>query len=262
MPFAEGAGEGQAVLEAFRQGLNKLGWAEDRNIRIDARWGAGNVERTSAYATELVGLSPDVILAYFNAQLAPISRQTRTIPIVFVGASDPVGAGYVASFARPGGNITGFTLYEPSLAGKWLEILRELVPGIARVAVMVNPHTAILGGTFYSQAFAAASRIMSIVTAKVQSVAEIESAIASLGQQPNSSLIVAPDTFTETHGQLIVSLAARHRVPTVFAIGHFPTTGGLVSYGPNTHDAVRRAASYVNRILRGEKPADRRFKHP
>jgi putative ABC transport system substrate-binding protein len=153
-PFTEGDADGQRAIEAFRRGLQESGWTENLNIRIDIRWGGGNVGRTRAYAAELVALSPEVIFAYFNAQLAPLSRATRTIPIVFVGASDPVGAGYVASLARPGGNITGFTLYEPSLAGKWLEVLKEIAPGIARVGLMVNPDTAILHGTFYSNAFA------------------------------------------------------------------------------------------------------------
>jgi putative ABC transport system substrate-binding protein len=225
---------------------------------MDNRWGAGDVERTRGFAAELVGLPSEVIFAYFNAQLAALSRETRTIPIVFVGASDPVGAGYVASIARPGGNITGFTLYEPSLAGKWLAILKELVPEIRRVALLVNPDTAILRGAFYSTAFAASASALSIepITATVRSSADIEATIKSLGQQPGSGLIVAPDTFTETHGELIVSLTAHHHIPTVYAINRFVKKGGLVSYGPNVRDAVQRAASYVDRILRGESPAE------
>ena len=158
-PFTEGDVEGQALFAVFRQGLRELGWA---NVQIDSRWGGGNIERTGAYAAELVRLSPDVIFAYFNAQLAPVSRETRTIPIVFVGASDPVGAGYVASLARPGGNVTGFTLYEQTLAGKWLGFLKEVTPGIARVVLLINPDTAILRGTFYSQALEAAATSLSI----------------------------------------------------------------------------------------------------
>ncbi len=257
-PFAPGDADGQRALEAFRQGLKEFGWTENLNIRINVRWGGGNVGRTRVYAAELVALSPEVIFAYFNAQLAPLSRATRTIPIVFVGASDPVGAGYVASFARPGGNITGFTLYEPSLAGKWLDILKEIAPGIARVGLMVNPDTAILHGTFYSNAFASASGKLSIepVTMSVHSPAEIEAAIQSLGKQPKGGLIVAPDTFSETYGELIVSLTARNGVPTVYAIPRFAMKGGLVSYGPDVRDTERRAASYVARILRGDNPAE------
>ena len=180
-PFTEGDVEGQALFAVFRQGLRELGWA---NVQIDSRWGGGNIERTGAYAAELVRLSPDVIFAYFNAQLAPLSRETRTIPIVFVGASDPVGAGYVASLPRPGGNVTGFTLYEQTLAGKWLGLLKEVTPGIARVALLINPDTAILHGTFYSQAFEAAAASLSIepIIAKVYTPADIEAAIGSLGK--------------------------------------------------------------------------------
>jgi putative tryptophan/tyrosine transport system substrate-binding protein len=254
-PFTEDDAEGQLLLAAFRHGLAERGWPD---VRIESRWGGGNIERTRAYAAELVELSPEVIFAYFNTQLAPLSRQTRTTPIVFVGASDPVGAGYVASLPRPGGNITGFTLYEPTLAGKWLGVLKELAPGIARVALLINPDTAILRGTFYSKEFEAAAVSLGIepVMAKVFSPADIEAAIAALGQQPGSGLIVAPDTFSEINGDLIVSLAAQHRVPAVYAIRRFAMRGGLMSYGPNTPDAVRRATSYVDRILRGEKPAD------
>ena len=254
-PFTEGDVEGQALFAVFRQGLRELGWA---NVQVDSRWGGGNIERTGAYAAELVRLSPDVIFAYFNAQLAPLSRETRTIPIVFVGASDPVGAGYVASLPRPGGNFTGFTLYEQTLAGKWLGFLKEVTPGIVRVALLINPDTAILRGTFYSQAFEAAAASLSIepIIAKVYTPADIEAAIGSLGKQPGSGLIVAPDTFSEINGDLIVSLAAQHRVPAIYAIRRIAMRGGLMSYGPDTPDAVRRATAYIDRILRGEKPAD------
>ena len=240
---------------AFRQGLRELGWGD---VQIESRWGGGDVERTRAYAAELVALAPDVIFAYFNTQLAPLARATRTIPIVFVGASDPVGAGYVASLTRPGGNITGFTLYEPTLAGKWMGVLKEVAPGLARVGLLINPDTAILRGTFYSKEFEAAATSLGIepIMAKVFSAADIEAAIASLAKQPGSGLIVAPDTFSEINGDLIVTLAAEHRVPAVYAIRRFATRGGLMSYGPNTTDAVKRATSYVDRILRGEKPAD------
>jgi putative tryptophan/tyrosine transport system substrate-binding protein len=254
-PFDEKDSDGQAVFTAFREGLRDLGWAD---IRIESRWSGGNIERTRAFAAELVGLAPDVIFAYFNAQLGPLSRETHTIPIVFVGASDPVGAGYVASLPRPGGNITGFTLYEPTLAGKWLGVLKEVAPQVARVALLINPDTAVVHGTLYSQAFEAAAASVGIapMIANVYSPSDIETAMASLGKQPGSGLIVAPDTFSEVNGDLILALAARYRVPAVYAISRFATRGGLMSYGPNTPDAVRRATSYVDRILRGEKPAD------
>ena len=254
-PFDEQDSDGEAMFKVFREGLRDLGWAD---IRIESRWSGGHVERARAFAAELVGLSPDVIFAYFNAQLSPLSRATHTIPIVFVGASDPVGAGYVASLPRPGGNITGFTLYEPTLAGKWLGVLKEAAPQVSRMALLINPDTAVVHGTLYSQEFqaAAATAGVSPVIANVYSPADIETAIASLGKQPGSGLIVAPDTFSEVNGDLIVALAARHRVPAVYAISRYATRGGLMSYGPNTRDAVTRATSYVDRILRGEKPAE------
>jgi putative tryptophan/tyrosine transport system substrate-binding protein len=254
-PFAEANAEGQLQSAAFRQGLREFGWGD---VQVESRWGGGDVERTRAHAAELVALSPDVIFAYFNAQLAPLARATRTIPIVFVGASDPVGAGYVASLPRPGGNITGFTLYEATLAGKWLGMLKEVTLGIARVALLINPDTAILRGTFYSKEFEAAAALLGIepVMAKVFSAADIEAAMVSLAKQPGSGLIVAPDTFSEINGDFIVSLAAQHRVPAVYAISRFAMRGGLMSYGPNATDAIKRATSYVDRILRGEKPAD------
>lgn len=253
-PFNETDTDGQASMTAFRDGLRGLGWP---NIKIEARWGGGNVERTKAYAAELVALSPDVLFAYFNAQLGPLSRLTRTIPIVFVGASDPVGARYVESLSHPGGNITGFTLYEPSLAGKWLSVLRELSPSLSRIALLVNPETAVLRGTFYNKALgdAAASLGIDSEIINVSSPEDIEAGIALLAQQV-SGLIVAPDTFSEVNGDLIVSTAAKHRIPTVYAINRYAKRGGLVSYGPNVPDAVKRATTYVDRILRGEKPAD------
>jgi putative tryptophan/tyrosine transport system substrate-binding protein len=258
MPFTADDTEAKAIVAALQQGLQELGWTDGRNIRVEYRWGGRNEERTRAYAAELVGLSPDLIFAFFNAQLAPLSRETRTIPIVFVGASDPVGAGYVASFARPGGNITGFTLYEPSFAGKWLGVLREAAPAVARVAIMVNPDTAILQGTFYLRAFETAAATLKVepLTTKVHSTSDIEAALMALGQQPYSGLIVAPDTFTLTHAELIITLAARHRLPAVYGFRQSTAIGGLISYGPDTPDTVKRSASYIDRILKGEKPGD------
>jgi putative ABC transport system substrate-binding protein len=250
--------DGQARIAAFRQGLQQLGWTEDRNIRIDLRWGGGDVERTRAYAAELVGLKPDVIFAYAVAQLAPLSRETRTIPIVFCGASAPVEDGFIASFAHPGGNITGFTLYEPSMVGKWLGALKEIAPATGRVAIVVNPATAPLRGTFYLREFETAAATFGVkpITNFVHSAADIEAAMAALGQAPNSGVIVAPETFTTAHRELFIALAERHRVPAIYGLRQFPATGGLMSYGPDTVDTVRRAASYVDRILRGEKPAE------
>jgi putative tryptophan/tyrosine transport system substrate-binding protein len=258
MPFTAEDAEAKAIVAALRRGLQEFGWTDGRNIWVEYRWGGRNVERTRAYAAELVGLSPDSIFAFFNAQLGPLSRETRTIPIVFVGASDPVGAGYVASFARPGGNITGFTLYEPSFAGKWLGVLKETVPTVARVAIMVNPDTAILRGTFYLSEFETAAAAFKVepITTKVHSTSDIEAAIMALGQQPHSGLIVAPDTFTLTHAEHIITLAARHRLPAVYGFRQSAAIGGLISYGPDTLHTVQRSASYIDRILKGEKPGD------
>jgi putative ABC transport system substrate-binding protein len=258
VPFVEGDAEGQALLEIFRQQLRELGWRENSNLRIDVRWDGGDAERARAYAAELIKLSPDIVFAYFNTQLAAFSRETQSIPVVFVGASDPVGAGYVTSLPHPGKNITGFTLYEPSLAGKWLGFLKQIVPKLARVALMINPETAVLHGTLYSSVFAAAATDLNVepITATVHTTADIEKAMSALGRQPGSGLIVAPDTFTETHGALVVALAAQYKVPAVYAINRFAKDGALVSYGPDVHETVRRAASYVDRILRGEKPAE------
>ena len=196
---AESNPEGKARIAALRQRLQELGWAEGRNLRVDYRWSAGDVERAHAYATEIVALNPDVIFALANAQLAPLSRETRAIPIVFVGVSDPVGPGYVASFAHPGGNITGFTLYEPSMGGKWVETLKEIAPGLTRVALMANPDTAVRRGTFYTQAFesAAGTFMFEAITAPVHSVSDVETAIAELAQTPHTGLVVSPDSFTQ-----------------------------------------------------------------
>jgi ABC-type uncharacterized transport system substrate-binding protein len=251
MNTAESNAVGQAQLAAFRQRLQELGWTEGRNVRIDVRWGAGN-------AAELVGLSPDVLLAYASAQLTALARETRAIPIVFIGASDPVGAGFVASFARPGGNITGFTTYEPSLGGKWLATLKEIAPATVRAALMVNPDITFLQGRTYVPAFESAAAALSVepVTAHVRSTGDIEAALDSLGQRPGGGLIVVPESFTSTHRELIVRLAAQHRVPAMYPYRQFPASGGLISYGPDNVDTFRRSAAYIDRIMRGEEPAD------
>jgi putative ABC transport system substrate-binding protein len=257
MDTDESNSDGLARIAAFRETLQGLGWTEGRNIQIDYRWGGADVERTHTYAAELVGFKPDVIFAYAGAELAPLSRETKTIPIVFVGASAPVEDGYVASFSRPGGNITGFTLYEPSMVGKWLGALKEIAPAIMRVALMVNPDTAVMGGTFYSSAFESAAAALAVepVVANVHSASDIETAMVALGTGPDSALIAAPDKFITANRELIITLAARHRLPAIYG-RPFPMSGGLMSYGPDTIDTVRRAATYVDRILRGEKPAE------
>jgi putative ABC transport system substrate-binding protein len=250
--------DGQTRVAALRQTLQQLGWTEGRNIQIDLRWGGGDVERTRHFADELVHLSPDVIFAYAKAQLAPLSRDTGTIPIVFCGASAPVEDGFISSFAHPGGNITGFTQYEPSIVGKWLASLKEIAPSTERVAIVVNPETAPLRGTFYLREFETAAATLGVrpTTNFVHSDVDVEAAMAALGQAPHSAVIVAPETFTTAHRKLFIALAEENRVPAIYGLRQFAATGGLMSYGPDTVDTVRRAAGYIDRILRGEKPAD------
>jgi len=258
MPFKEQDAQGQEIVAALRQGLSDRGWTEGRNLEMKFRWIGDDIQHRSAYAAEIVASSPDVIFACYAAQLAPLARETSTIPIVFVGVSDPIGSGYVASFSRPGGNVTGFTFYESSMAGKWLELLKTTAPSVKTVALMVNPETAILRGTFYLEAFKTAASKLSVEprTANVRNAGEIEAAIAELGQQPDAGLIVAPETFTDVHREFIVDLARRHRVPAIYGASQFTRSGGLISYGPNITDTSRRAASYLDRILGGERPVE------
>jgi len=255
---AESNPEGQARIAALRQKLREFGWIEGRNLAVDYRWAEGDIDRARAYATEIVALNPDVIFALANAQLAPLARETGTIPIVFVGVSDPVGPGYVASFAHPGGNITGFTLYEPSMGGKFVETLKEIVPSITRIGLMANPDTAVGRGTYFLLAFESAARAFAVeaVNAPVRSVTDIESTIAAFARTPKSGLIVSPDSFTQAHDKRIVALTSEHRLPAIYGNRSFPMIGGLISYGPNFVDTVQRSASYIDRILRGEKPAE------
>jgi putative ABC transport system substrate-binding protein len=257
MPFDAHDEEGSAFIAALRQALQKSGWEDGRNLQIEPRWIGHDVERRNAYATELVNASPDVIFACFSAQLAALLRATHSIPIVFVGVSDPVGSGYVTSFARPGGNVTGFTFWEPSMGGKWVEALKELVPRLARIAIMMNPETVTGRGAGILKNFESAAAAMSVepVTSAVRSVNDIEAAFAALGRS-ESGLVVAPDTFTQAHRELIIALASRHRLPAVYANRFFVTNGGLMSYGTDLVDTVRRAAPYIDRILKGEKPAE------
>ena len=227
MASAESNPEGQARVAAFRQGLRQLGWTEVRNIQIDLRWGGGDVERTRAYAVELVGLKPDVIFAYAKAQLEPLARETRTIPIVFCGASAPVADGFVASFARPGGNITGFTQYEPSMVGKWLGALKEITPALARVAITVNPETAPMRGTFFLREFESAASTFRVepITSFVRSSADIESALSALAEKPNSGLIEgARDLQRRPTAKLFIALAgARHKVLKIYRPSAVPS---------------------------------------
>ena len=242
---------------AFLQGLQELGWAVGRNVRIDYRWGASNFdpERMRKGAVELVALAPDVILATTVPIVLALQQVSRTVPIVFAGAIDPVGAGLVASLARPGGNATGFTMFEYGISAKWLELLKEISPGVKRVAVLREPTVAGIGQLAAMQT-AAPSFVVELQPIDARDVSEFERALADFAGVPNGGLIVPLSTSAETHRTRIVALADRHRLPAVYPSRVDAAIGGLISYGPDQVDQNRRAASYVDRILKGEKPAD------
>jgi putative ABC transport system substrate-binding protein len=256
--YAENDRETQDRVAAFRQGLDSLGWTEGRNIRIDYRFAPDGPDQAQLFAKELVALRPDALVGNSTPASAALLRETRTIQIVFVGVSDPVGSGLVASIARPGGNTTGFTNFEPSLTGKWLELLKEISPGIMRVAVLFNPKTAPVGGSFFLGPFERVARSFAVepIAAPVSDAAQIESALAAIWREPGGALIVMPDAFTTIHRKGIIALAAQHRFPAIYPYRYEVADGGLMSYGVDTVDLLRRAASYVDRILKGEKAND------
>ena len=257
MGFAESDREGQAFVAAFREGLQKLGWAEGRNVRIDYRWTALDPELIKRFAKELVALQPDLILTQSTPATAELLQQTRTIPIVFGLVADPIGSGFVASFPQPGGNVTGFVTMQPTMAGKWLELLKEISPRVARVAMLFNPATAPYA-EYWLTPFkaAAASFAVQATVAPVHDTSELDSVVAAHAHEPNGGLIVMPDTFTTGHRSEITSLAARYRLPGVYPYRVFAESGGLLSYGDDLTDNFRRAASYVDRILKGGKPSE------
>jgi putative tryptophan/tyrosine transport system substrate-binding protein len=256
--YAENDPETQARLAAFRQAFEQLGWREGRGVRIDYRFAPASPDQAQLLAKELVALHPDVLLGNSTPAAAALLRETRAIPIVFVGVSDPVGSHFVASIPEPGGSTTGFTNFEPSLIGKWLQILKEVVPNVTRAAVMFNPKTAPDEGAFFLDPFEPIARSLAVepVVARVTDANEIESAVAALTRKPDGSLIIMPDAFNTVHRQLIILLAARHSLPAIYPYRYQAIEGGLLSYGVDTVDLMRRAAPYVDRILKGEKPAD------
>jgi len=255
MGIAEDA-EGQARVGALRQALAERKWQDGRNIRIDLRWGAGDMSKISAYASELVGLSPDVILATNTPTARVLKQATATIPVVFAGLSDPITDGIVESLAKPGGNITGFTSFNAALAGKWLQLLKEAAPGVGHVAVMYNPATAPYAIFLPIMETVAPQVAMTLERAPVSSSAEIEQVIGKVAASPGGGLVIMPDVFMQLQRDLIFSLTTRHRLPTMCPTRTFATNGGLMSYSSNFEELFREAASYVDRILRGEKPRD------
>jgi len=244
-----------ARVAAFHQALQQLGWVEGRNLRVDTRWSADNADDTRKYAAELVGLAPDVILSSGTIAAAALQQATRTVPVVFTFVADPVGGGIVDSLSRPGGNATGFISLEYSLSGKWPELLKEIAPSVKRAAVLRDLLSAGIG-QFGAIQNAAPSLGIDVSPINVRDAGEIERAVAAFARTPNGGLIVTGSTSTATHRGLIIALAARHKLPAVFSSRFFVTDGGLISYGPDFVDQYRRAAAYVDRILRGEKPAE------
>jgi putative tryptophan/tyrosine transport system substrate-binding protein len=247
--------EGQARLAAFTQALRQLGWIDGDNMRIDTRWAVDDTERRRG-AEELVALAPDVILASASLSVAALQRVTHSIPIVFANVIDPVGAGFVKSLARPGGNTTGFTAFEYSISGKWLELIREMAPRVTRVAVLRDPSFAAGIGSFAAIQSAASSSTVELSVIDTRDTGEIERDLNALAREPNGAVIVTPSPSAVSQRELIIALATRHRLPNVYPYRYYPASGGLASYGPDANDEHKRAAAYVDRILKGEKPAD------
>src|SRR5215472_16970452 len=247
--------ETQLRVGAFREGLQKLGWAEGRNLQIDYRWGAGSIERTRTYAAELVALKPDVILGAPASAAVALHRETRTIPVVFAQVPDPVGLGMVESLSRPGGNITGFALFEYAIALKWLELLKQIAPHVTRVGMLYDPEQPTSPG-YLKTIEATASSFKVQILQHVRDAEAIEGAIATFVAETNGGLIVLPGALMTRHRDLVISLTVRHRLPSIFAFRYYVAGGGLASYGVDNLDLYRRAAGYVDRVLKGEMPAN------
>jgi len=255
MNFREDEPEGQARLATFAQALQKLGWTEGGNMHTDIRWAADDVDRYRRYAEELVALAPDVVFASASPSVAALQRVTRSVPVVFASVVDPVGAGFVESLAQPGGNTTGFTAFEYSISGKWLELLKAMAPGVRRVAVVRDPAIAAGIGQFAAIQSAAAPPGIELRVIDPREASEIERALASFAREPNGGVIVTASASAVTHRQTIVSLMTRYRLPNIYPFRYYAASGGLASYGPDSTDAYARAAAYVDRILKGEKPS-------
>jgi putative tryptophan/tyrosine transport system substrate-binding protein len=257
MGYAESDPAAQSEVAAFRVGLAKLGWTEGSNLRIELRWGAGDADKIGTFAKELVDLRPDAILAHTTAVTGALARETRTIPIVFVSVSDPVASGFAASLARPGGNITGFMADTSEQGGKWVELLEEIAPRTVRMALLFNPVTAVPLRIFMPSTQAAASSVaVQASAAPVHAKDEIEGVIAAQARNPGGGLIVMPDSFNTTNRDLTITLAARYGVPAIYFNRFFTESGGLISYGNDFTEQFRQAPEYIDRILKGAKPAD------
>jgi len=257
MAYAESDSEAQSYIAALRDGLGKLGWTEGRNIHIDYRWSTPDLQLIEQSAKELIGLQLDLIVSSGSPTTVALLEQTRTIPIIFANAVDPVGQGFVASLAKPGGNVTGFINLEPSIAGKYLELLKEIAPRVTRVAIYFNPATAPYA-EIYLNSFKAAAASLGVepIAAPVHDMIELETVIAAVARVPNGGLIAMPDGFNTAHRVEVTSLAARYHLPAVYPGRQFTEVGGLLSYGNDVRDNYRRAAGYVDRILKGEKPSE------
>ena len=254
--FPENDPEMQARLAAFRQGLERRGWSEGRNVRIDYRFAPARSGRAQMVAKELVALRPDVIFAHSTPIVAALDSESRAIPVVFVSVSDPIGSGFIASLARPGGNLTGLLLYESGIAGKWLAMLKEVAPRLERAALMANPKTTAYDYFVQSAKDAAPSLAIELVPSPIENGADIERVVESFARKANGGLVILPDNTVIDYRNLVIALAAHYRLPAVYNNRLFVAGGGLMSYGTNLVDTFRQAASYVDRILRGDKPAD------
>ncbi|MFL5174808.1 MAG: ABC transporter substrate-binding protein [Microvirga sp.] len=257
MGYAESDPEAQVWVAAFRDGLQKLGWAQGHNVRIDIRWAKADAGSMQRFAEELIALKPELVLSSSTASTAALLERTRATPIIFGIVADPIGSGFVASLARPGGNVTGFTNLEPTLASKWLELLKEVAPRVRRAALVFNPAAAPYV-EYYLQPFKAAAASLAIepIAAPVRDASELEAVISAQAREPNTGLVAMPEAFLNAHRAEITSLAARHRLPAIYPYRFFADIGGLLSYGTDLSDNFRRAATYADRIMRGEKPGD------
>ena len=256
LPTAADDPQGQARLAAFLQEMQLLGWSADRNLQIDTRWGAGDAGRYRKYATELVALDPDVIIANSSPVVAAVQHATSTIPLVFVAVVDPVGAGFVTTLARPGGNTTGFALFEYGISGKWLALLKEIAPGVTRALVLRDPTTAAGIGQFAAIQGAAPALGIELSPIDIRDASTLERAVAEFARTPNGGVVVGASPALQVRREQVAALFAKHRLPAVYPFRYFIAAGGLISYGPNPEEGFRPAARYVDRILRGEKPGD------